>query len=311
MLMSAAQNRGAGFIAFDPAEEDVTTLSLLEALVEGEMFESRQAKGIILGRRLAENLDVELGRKVVYTLTDKNGEIVQEAVRVTGIIATGAPSIDGALALLPIGRLSEALHYGADEAIQVALFLRDQRRADAVAARLSEALGPRVAALTWKQLQPDLAGFIAMKVASAQFMGLVIMVLVAAGIFNTLFVSVMERMREFGIMLAIGFSPGRLFALVMCESLWLALSGIVLGAILTSWPYYYLSTTGIDIADQIDVDGGTEVAGVAVATLMRVDIYPENAAAIALLAVLVTLLSGLAPAWNAGRVEPVETIRLV
>jgi ABC-type lipoprotein release transport system permease subunit len=309
MIATAGQNQGAGFIAFDPAAEDTTTLSLLEGLAEGEIFASSRAKGIVLGKRLAENLGASLGRKVVYTMTDKQGEIVQQAARVSGLVSTGAPSVDARLCLLPIDSLRESLGYRQDEAVQLALFLGDQRRADAVAARLGGTLGPGVAALPWHRIQPDLAGFIAMKVAGAQFMEVVIMILVAAGIFNTLFVSVMERLREFGIMMAIGFSPARLFGLVMLESLWLGLVGLLLAVLVTAGPYYYLASTGIDLT-QMGV-AGSEVAGVAVSPVMRVDIYPENAVIIASAALLATLLSGLYPAWNAGRVVPVDSIRLV
>jgi ABC-type lipoprotein release transport system permease subunit len=288
----------------------VSTLSLLEALREGQMFSSSGDGGIVLGKRLAENLNAGVGRKIVYTLTDKNGEIVQEAARVSGIVSTGAPGVDAGLCLLPIDRLREALGYQPGEAVQVAVFLADHRRADAVAARLGESVGARVAALPWHRIQPELSGFIAMKVAGTQFMEAVIMVLVAAGIFNTLFVGVMERVREFGIMLAIGFSPARLFGLVMCESLWLGLVGLLLAGAVTAGPYYYMATKGIDLSGMMG-EGSSEVAGVAISPVMYVDIFPENLLMIATAALLATLVSGLYPAWKAGRVVPVESIRLV
>jgi len=309
MLSTAGQSYGAGFIAFDPAEEDATTLSLLEAVDEGELFETGREGSIVLGRQLAENLNARIGSKVIYTLTDKDGEIIFGVTRLSGIATTGAPSVDAGLCLLPIDSVREALGMADDEATQLALFLADQRDADAVAARL-EAPGPELIALPWHRSRPELAGFIAMKVAGAQLMEVIIMVLVAAGIFNTLFVSVMERTREFGIMLAIGFSPGMLFSLVMLESLWLGLAGLVAAAFVTAGPYYYLSTIGVDISAQLGISG-SEVAGVALASVMRAEIYPENALIIASAALLATLLSGLYPAWQAGRVEPVESIRLV
>ena len=169
---------------------------------------------------------------------------------------------------------------------------------------------PEVAALTWDQIQPDLAGFIAMKVGGAIFMEILIAIIVAAGIFNTLFVSVMERLREFGIMMAIGFSPGSLFRLVMLESLWLSLVGLAAGAALTVGPYLYLSSTGIDLTAMIGGQGA-EIAGVAVSPIMRVGIFPEHAVWIAIAVFTATMLSGLYPAWRAGRVVPVETIKIV
>ncbi|NRA02999.1 MAG: ABC transporter permease [Myxococcales bacterium] len=311
MLSTAGQSYGAGFVALDPETEDASTLSLLEALSEGKMFERADSPGIVLGKKLAENLDLKLGRKVVYTLTDKHGEIVREAARLTGIVRTGSPSVDAGIALLPLDRMRGTIGFAPDEVVQVGLFLPDQRQAEGVAARVGATLGQQISALPWYETQPDLAAFITMKVAGAYFMEIVMAILVAAGIFNTLFMSVMERLREFGILLAIGFSPARLFALVMLESLWLALVGLVAAAALTAGPYYYMATTGIDISEVIAGGGTAEVAGIAITSIMRASIYPENLLYIALAVVAATLLSGLYPAWRAGRVEPVETIRLV
>ena len=311
MLSTAGQSYGAGFIALDPEAEDTSTLSLLEALSEGEMFERADSPGIVLGETLAGNLDLKLGRKVVYTLTDKHGEIVREAARLTGIVRTGSPSVDGGIALLPLDRMRGTIGFAPDEVVQVGLFLPDQRQAEGVAARVGAALGQQVSALPWYETQPDLAAFITMKIAGAYFMEIVMAILVAAGIFNTLFMSVMERLREFGILLAIGFSPARLFALVMLESLWLSLVGLVAAAALTAGPYYYMATTGISISKLIAGGGTAEIAGIALTSIMRASIYPENLLYIALAVVAATLLSGLYPAWRAGRVEPAETIRLV
>ena len=310
MLSTAGRTYGAGFIGIDPDEEDVETLSIIDAIDEGEMLVSSRGNQIILGRQLAKNLNARLKSKVVYTLTDPKGEIIFGVARVSGIVTTGAPTVDAALCLLPIDTLRESLGMEEGEGTQIALFLKDHREADRVASRLGSGLAEDLVILPWHRTQPELAGFIAMKVAGAQLMEMIIMVLVAAGIFNTLFVSVMERIREFGIMLAIGFAPATLFALVMLESLWLGLVGLFGAAIVTAAPYYFLSTRGIDISEQLGVTG-TEVAGIALTTVMRVGIYPENALIIALAALAGTLLSAVYPAWQAGRVTPAESIRLM
>jgi len=317
MLAAGGNSRGAAFIAFDPADDGPATLSILEALKQGRSFSSSRERGIIVGHKLADHLGVRLGRKVVYTLTDKHGEIVTGLARVRGIVKSGADSVDAGICLLPIDTVREVMGYGADEATQVAVFVKDQRRSDRVATRLGARLARAAreretvpAAVPWFDRQPELAGFISMKVTSTLFFELIIAILVAAGIFNTLFVSVMERIREFGIMMAIGFSPGRLFRLVMWESLWIALVGIVLAALATAWPYHYLNTRGIDMSAMVS-KGGAEIAGVGMTPIMYVEIYPGSAAIIVVAAVGATLLSGLYPAWRAGRVAPVESIRLV
>jgi ABC-type lipoprotein release transport system permease subunit len=310
LLSTATNSQGAGFVAIDPSREDSTTLAVASAFREGSMFRSADDGGIVLGSRLAKNLGVGLGKKVVYSMTDRNGEIVSGLAHVSGIIHTGAPSVDGGLCLLPLEAIRKALGYGPHEATEVAVFIDDQRSSDEVAARINEVLDSGAVALPWNETQPELAGFIALKVGGANFMKILIAVLIAAGIFNTLFVSVTERMREFGIMLAIGYSPGDLFAMVMVESLWLGLVGLLVGALLTAGPYAYLAHTGIDMSMMVG-KGGAEVAGVAVPSVFKVGIFPGNLVVIAASALVATLAAGIYPAWRAGRVEPVETIRLV
>ena len=310
LLSTARENIGAGFIAVAPEQEDEETLSFIEAIVEGEFFSSSTDGGIILGEKLASNLDVELGSKVVYTLTDKEGEIVSALARVSGIVRTGSPSVDAGISLLPIDTVREVVGFAPDEAIQIAAFVDDQRVSDAVVADLDARVSEDAAVLAWHELQPDLAVFIAMKVGGSVVMTLILAALVAAGIFNTLFVSVMERLREFGIMLAVGFSPGQLFGLIMLESAWLAVIGLAAAAAVTIGPYLYLASTGIDISAMIPADQ-VEIAGVGMSTTLRVGIYGKNVALIGVSALAAILLSGVYPAWRAGRADPVETIRLV
>ena len=310
MLNTARESRGAAFIAYDPAAEDTTTFSFQQAIAEGTPFATADERGIVVGARLAANLGVQLGDKVVYTMTDRTGEIVSGLARVSAIVQTGSPGVDAALCLLPIDAVRGLLGYADDEATQVAVFVRDQRDSDAVAARLGAEVGPAVAAVPWHETQTGLAAFIALKVGGARFMEILIAVLVAAGIFNTLFVSVMERMREFGILTAIGWSPARLFGLVMLESAWLGLLGLVGAALVTALPYWYLSTAGIDLSGML-AGNAMDVAGIAMPTTFRVGIYGNHLAFIAVAAFIATLVSGLYPAWRAGRVDPIETIRLV
>ena len=310
LLSTARENIGAGFIAVAPEQEDEETLSFIEAIVEGEFFSSSTDGGIILGEKLASNLDVELGSKLVYTLTDKEGEIVSALARVSGIVRTGSPSVDAGISLLPIDTVREVVGFAPDEAIQIAAFVDDQRVSDAVVTDLDARVSDDAAVLAWHELQPDLAVFIAMKVGGSVVMTLILAALVAAGIFNTLFVSVMERLREFGIMLAVGFSPGQLFGLIMLESAWLAVIGLTAAAAVTIGPYLYLASTGIDISAMIPADQ-VEIAGVGMSTTLRVGIYGKNVALIGVSALAAILLSGVYPAWRAGRADPVETIRLV
>ena len=309
MVSTARESYGASFIAFDPDAEDATTLSYLEAVADGEMFAADDPTGMVLGAQLAQNLGADIGDKVVYTASDRGGEIVAGLGRVNGLLRTGAPSVDVGVVLLPIAAVRDVLGFAPDEATQVALFITDHRDSETLAARLQDELGSVASAVPWFEGRPDLYTFIAMKVGGGVVMVVIIALMVAAGIFNTVFVSVMERLREFGIMMAVGFSPAKLFRLVVYESVWLGVIGLGLAALVTIGPYLYLSTIGIDMGAMLG-DASTEISGVAMATTLRFGIYPENVVRIAILAFVAVVLAGIYPAWRAGRVEPVESIRL-
>lgn len=313
MVSTSADSFGALFIAYDPGLETADTLAFTKSIVAGRLFEGPDERGIILGQTLANNLGADLGDKVVYTLTDRRGEIVIGMERLTGLVRTGAPSLDGALCLLPIGTVRGLVGYDAQEATQVAVFLEDGRQSVPAAGRIDARIGPETAVLTWDQIQPEIRAFVAMKVGGSRVMELIIGLLVAAGIFNTIFMSVLERSREFGIMIALGYTARQLFALVMLESTFLAGMGLLAAGLITAWPYHYLSVHGIDLSEAYTQEGveSLDVGGVGFDPILRVGIFPENALAIALSIVLATLLAGVYPAWRAGRVNPVESINLV
>lgn len=310
MVSTARDSFGAFFIAFDPEQESDETLEFTQGLASGEMFHTADDRGIVLGELLAANLGAELGDKIVYTLTDRTGEIVSGMERLSGTVRTGASSTDAAIVLLPLGRVREVVGHPRDETTQVAVFLADGRRASAVASGLAPRLPDDVTVLTWDELQPEIKAFVAMKIGGGRLFEIIIGVLVAAGIFNTIFMSVLERTREFGIMLAIGYSPRQLFAMVMAESAFLAGLGLIGAVLVTVGPYSYLHGTGIDMTAMYAQQGGVDIGGVGMDPILRIGIYPENAAIIAVSIVLATMLAGLYPAWRAGRVDPVASINL-
>ncbi len=317
MLSTASDSFGAFFIAYDPTAETEYTLEWTDRLLAGELFTAADDDGIILGEVLAENLDAQLGDKVVFTLTDRSGEIVTGMERLSGIITTGSVSADAGIALLPIETVRGVVGFDAAESTQVAIFLNNGRRTLTVSERIDKLIGPEAAVLTWDEMQPEIKTFVAMKKGGGLVMNLVIGILIAAGIFNTIFMSVMERTREFGIMLAIGYTPRQLFSLVMTESGILAILGLVLCAIPTLPLYMKLSATGLDLTATyrdlgvLDQHGSMDLAGVGLDPVLPFGLFPESAAAIVLAIIGATLLAGLYPAWKAGRVNPIESINLV
>jgi len=315
MFASARKSVGGAFIAVDPAFETEANNLLIRSMVEGDIFADKRGRGMVIGSKLAQKLHVKIGKKVVYTTTDANGEIVSDIARVSGIFTTGIDMVDGAMALLPIGSVQKTLDYSDDEATLIAVIIKDQRHAEAMRdtiANLSKTAhseAKNMAVLTWKESQPDLAGVIAFDKAGNYISQFLVGLLIAVGILNTMLMSVLERTREFGVMMAVGMSPKTLFRLVMVESFWMAIVGLILGILITAPWYYYLYHTGIDFSNAFGSD--FSYGGVIVDPVFKARLFKESIMAILSGVFLLALLAGIYPAWRAGRVPPVESLKTI
>jgi len=310
MFASARKTVGGMLMAIDPAQDSAEQNLLLRSLVHGHLFSSAEGRGVVVGTKMAEKLNLRIGKKLVYTTTDIYGEIVSEIARVVGIFETGVDEVDGAMVLLPISSVRATLHYGVQDATLVAVIINDHRRAKSVRDQISAAVGnPQREVLTWKQTQTELAGIITMDKSGNYIMQLLIGLLIAAGLLNTLLMSVLERKREFGVMMAVGMSPATLFRLVLVESFWLALIGLIVGIIITTPWYAYLYYVGLDFSGAIGE--GYNAGGVLVDPLFKIRLYKESIIAILAGVFSLTLLSGIYPAWRAGRIPPVESLKVI
>ena len=310
LFASGAKSVGGVFFAIDPAIESPDHNLFLRVIDQGSLFTDNNGRGIVVGSKMAEKLNLRLGKKVIYTVTDKNGEMVSGVSRVSGIYKTGDDMVDGSLALLPIGRMREVLGYGSQGGSMVNVFIKDQRRAEVMQHKVVAALEPgNYEVLTWKATQADMAGLIAIDRASNYILQVLVALLIAAGIFNTIFMSVLERTREFGMMMALGMRPGQVVRLVLLESVWIGMLGLVLGVILTAPWYVYMYRIGIDFSGMIG--GDYSAGGVLVDPVFKLRLFKESVIAILLGVFGLTLAAGIYPAWRAGRVPPVESIKVL
>ena len=310
MFASASKTVGGMFLAVDPSQESPDQNLLLRSLIQGQLFPGTDGRGIVVGSKMAKKLNLRIGKKLVYTTTDVSGEIVSEIARVTGIFKTGVGEVDGALVLLPINSVRAILHYDDEDATLVAVTVNDQRYAESIRDKITAAVGnPLREVLTWKQTQTELAGIITMDKSGNYITQVLIGLLIAAGILNTLLMSVLERTREFGVMMAVGMSPATLFKLVLVESFWLALIGLAVGIIITAPWYAYLHYVGLDFSGAIGKD--YSAGGVLVDPIFRIRLYKESIIAILAGVFSLTLLSGIYPAWRAGRTPPVESLKAI
>ena len=308
MFASARKSVGGTFIAIDPAQETASNNLFIQALVEGKMLETVSDKGIVMGVDLARKLQVSLGKKVVYTTTDVNGDIVSAIARVSGLFRTGVSEVDGGLALLPLQSVQTVLGYESDEVSFIAVNLNDQRASHVLRDSLQQqAAFQEVEVLNWQQTQPDLAGMIAVDKSANKISQLLIALLISAGILNTMLMSVLERIREFGVMMALGMSPRHLFGLVILESFWLAVIGLIIGIIITIPWYWYMSETGLDLTSAYGDD--FSFGGVLLDTVFKIRLFKESIVGILIGLFSLALIAGAYPAWRAGRIPSVESLK--
>lgn len=308
IFASGPKSFGGQFMAIDPDEEKEEYNFFLKYIEQGHLFDRDESQGIVIGAKLAEKLNIQLKKKVIYTMTDKNGDIVSAVARVSGIFRSGEDSIDGSMVILPLKKVREILKYGAQEASILAIFLKDQRRAETLAAEISQNISvPGIEILTYKETQAELAGLIAMDRASNYFLQFLIGLLIAAGILNTILMNVMERTREFGMMMAVGTSSAQIVAIVLIESFWIGLLGLILGALLTLPLYLYMNIIGWDLSSYIGTD--YNAAGILVDPVLKFVLFKESAFSIVTGIFTLTMLAGLYPAFRAGRITPVDSLK--
>jgi len=308
MFGTATKAVGGLMLGIDPSRERPTENLFLRSIVEGTPFNNADSREVVVGKKLAEKLNLKIGKKLVYTATDATGNIVSEMARVSAIFKTGEETVDGSTILLPINQLRRTLHYGPRDATLISIFIDDQRQAPRIRTMLQKKLNPAgIDIWTWRETQHELAGTIALDRTLHNLFQLFVWLLVAAGILDAILMSVLERKREMGVMMAIGMSPGALFRLVIIESFLTALLGLGIGILINTPWYWYMSTTGIDLSSM--VPEGYGAGGVLVDPVIKIRIYKESVAITTVSFFSLTLLAGLYPAFKASRVPPVESMK--
>jgi ABC-type lipoprotein release transport system permease subunit len=166
---------------------------------------------------------------------------------------------------------------------------------------------PELRAVSWTTAMPNLANAIKLDYASQKFIFVIILLIVTIGVVNTLLMSVMERLREFGVVLALGSSPARLRRLVLLEALLLGTVAAAVGCMLGALATWYLVEVGIDLKSFIPET--LEFGGVVFDPVLRATWDLAWMARITVYVVGLTLLAALYPAIKAGRVTPAEAMR--
>ena len=250
LIATAGYSQGVTVMGVDLKREAVHA-DLPNFMIEGAYSFEKQGRGAIIGYRLARKLKVGIGKKVVVTMQDINNEVVSVALKVRGIIKTNNMDIDANGLLMDIGRLRTLT--GIHGATEIAVLLDDQNADYAVKQEIVSRLhDPQIAVYSYKELYPTLYESEAMMETYNAISSSFIFIVATLGIFGVVLVSVLERVREFGIMMAIGTRFADIARLIVYESLAITLSGYLAGAVIGGGLLWYFKVYGLDLSGLSD-----------------------------------------------------------
>lgn len=244
LLSSEDRSFATRIVGVEPVHEPA--LSTIPGLVtEGRYLEDPAAAEIVIGSVMARNLKVTTGDELTFLGSGRDGSFAAGVVTVTGIFDSGSTDLDRSLAEVPLAYFQDAFSMaGAGHEIVLSAGALDEIPAilDPLEAMLDDR--QELVVLDWQALMPGLKQAIQADMSSAWFMYGVLIILVAFSVLNTQLMSVLERTREFGVIMALGIKPRRLALLVLLETFLMALLGLLIGVVLGAAVTGYLAATG-------------------------------------------------------------------
>lgn len=273
-------------------------------LIEGSIQKNyRRLPPIYISEAVAQKLKVTMRKKVVLTFQDVNHEIVNAAFRVRGIFKTNNSAWDKQNVFVPLEALQAPT--GSRQINEVAILLHDDRDIGAVQGLL-QSLFRGYLVETWSEIMPELKLAIDSFNQVMYILMFIILLTLAFGIINTMLMAVLERTREIGMLMAVGMNKGKIFFMIMTESLCLSLLGAPMGLLGAYLLIAYLSHTGIDLSAYAHGLSSFGYEAV-VYPAMQPSFYRD----IGIEVFIVALLSSIYPAYKAIRLSPLEAIRKV
>lgn len=299
MATSSTTSNSVRINGVDP-ESEARVTHLKEKLVEGDYFGSDRHP-IIISRKLAGKLKVKLRSKIVLTLQDADRNIVSGAYRIAGLFETNNSVYDEGNVFVARKDLQQLL--GTENGLhEIAAVLRQSEQLDAMVNKYRKAY-PDLLIESWRELMPEIEF---MNDAFQQMMDIILFIILltlASGLVNIMLMAVLERVREIGILMAIGLNKIKVFTMIILETMFLGLVGGPAGIFMGFLTVKLLGRSGINLsfyAEGLSTFG----YGNLVYPVLDTQYYFQ----IAVEVLLITLIAALFPAYKAIKLKPVEAI---
>jgi len=306
LVSSEKRSYGTLIVGVEPDYEKLVSI-IPGTTKEGHYLTSDSANEIIIGKSLAKNLQITVGDELTLMGSGRDGSIAATILPVTGIYESGSKELDRNLIQMPIKTFQDTFSMGSGG--HAIVFYHDDVKNDFIfKQQLKQIISDnnQLVTLSWDELQPGVKQMIELDYSSGWFMYLVLVAVITFSILNTFLMSVLERTREFGIMLALGYKPYNIGKLVMLEAFLLTLFALTLGTLIGLSINMYFYYNGLTF------EGMEEIASM---YNMPSTLYPQISFESILIGPFVifisTLLSALYPAMKIRKLQPVEAMRKI
>jgi putative ABC transport system permease protein len=307
LISSQERTYGIAVTGIDPERE--ADVSRLKSLIrEGDFLTAADTEQALIRGLLAKKPRVRLGDELTVLGQGRDGSIAATVVRVKGIFSSGINEFDRAAIHIPLKTFQEvyAMQGAVHEVVVIADSLRSiaalKTRVEAGLASLN--LKNPLTVFDWDELMPGLRQSIEMDLISGLIFYLLLVLVVAFSILNTFMMAIFERTREFGVLMAIGTTPGRLTKVLLIESMTMTFIGIGAGIVAGSLITLYFQVHGIDFSGASELLSQFGISG---------RMYPKlswlSALSGPLAVLIITFLAALYPALKVRRLQPVEAMR--
>lgn len=289
------ESAGVQIMGIDPASR---ANEPYRHMVSGNFITADDRDGIVIGLPLAQSMELKVGDQLNLLVNTSDGSVDEQMFTVRGIFTTGTSAYDKGVVFLPLAK-AQAFSGAGNHASIIFVLLKDREQADLVAAAIPS---QNFQVETWKQMNELLVLVNDFSNVLLFVIYLIVLAVTAIVIINTLLMSVFERMREIGILSAIGMKGRQIVTLFLAEATLLAAGGVAFG-MLVGWAVSaYFGKVGVYFGD----------LGMSNEMLLEDRVYPyltfDTAVMLVITAFAITLIFSLYPAWLASRMEPVEAL---
>lgn len=302
MIQSAATTSGARIIGVDKEMERETT-TFHQNLTEGEYLNSDLRNPVFIGEKLINKLNVEIGDRIVLTFQNIENEITSGAFTVSGVFRTGQNLYDEQTVYVNRDDLSGLV---ANRPLyhEIAIMLHDRNQGEPLVSDINQQFSS-VTAETWIELSPEMRYMTQASGSYMFYIMIVILFALAFGILNTMTMAIFERMRELGMLMAIGMNKVRVFTMIMLESVMLTLTGAAVGMFVGYLTVNYFNKNGLDLT----AIGGDSFEIWGYGALVYPYVNPEEYLYVMFLVIATALLAAIYPALKALKLVPGEVVR--